>query len=73
MIGNTGITIFVTVYFLVSQPGVPGGQGAANAIGQPQMANKIVAWTGVLEWQEVKQPVSFVNHVQLSSSMSSYS
>lgn len=37
------------------QPGVPGPQGNANPIGQPQgVANKIVAWTGVLEWQEVK-------------------
>lgn len=33
---------------LPHQPGVPGAQG------QPQVANKIVAWTGVLEWQEVK-------------------
>ncbi|TWW70350.1 Mediator of RNA polymerase II transcription subunit 25 [Takifugu flavidus] len=29
-----------------NMPGVPGPQG------QPQVANKIVAWTGVLEWQE---------------------
>ncbi|XP_034567940.1 mediator of RNA polymerase II transcription subunit 25 isoform X4 [Notolabrus celidotus] len=35
--------------------GVSGAQGNANAIGQPQgVANKIVAWTGVLEWQEPK-------------------
>lgn len=33
---------------LCHQSGVPGAQG------QPQVANKIVAWTGVLEWQEVK-------------------
>lgn len=33
---------------LSHQSGVPGPQG------QPQVANKIVAWTGVLEWQEVK-------------------
>lgn len=57
------MTFFVTVYFLFLQPGVPGGQGAANTIGQPQMANKIVAWTGVLEWQEVKQPISFTQRV----------
>lgn len=33
---------------LPHQSGVPGAQG------QPPVANKIVAWTGVLEWQEVK-------------------
>ncbi|XP_046872503.1 mediator of RNA polymerase II transcription subunit 25 isoform X2 [Hypomesus transpacificus] len=38
-----------------SQPGMP-GVSAANAIGQAQqgVANKIVAWSGVLEWQEPK-------------------
>lgn len=31
-----------------------GPQGNANSIGQPQgAAQKIVAWSGVLEWQEV--------------------
>ncbi|XP_060921726.1 mediator of RNA polymerase II transcription subunit 25 isoform X2 [Labrus mixtus] len=35
--------------------GVSGAPGNANPIGQPQgVANKIVAWTGVLEWQEPK-------------------
>ncbi|KAM6967126.1 mediator of RNA polymerase II transcription subunit 25 isoform 3-T3 [Tautogolabrus adspersus] len=34
---------------------VSGAPGNANPIGQPQsVANKIVAWTGVLEWQEPK-------------------
>lgn len=31
-----------------------GPQSNANPIGQQQsVANKIIAWTGVLEWQEV--------------------
>ncbi|XP_008296616.1 mediator of RNA polymerase II transcription subunit 25 isoform X3 [Stegastes partitus] len=35
--------------------GAAGAQGNANQIGQQQgVANKIVAWTGVLEWQEPK-------------------
>ncbi|XP_019950347.1 mediator of RNA polymerase II transcription subunit 25 isoform X2 [Paralichthys olivaceus] len=38
-----------------NMPGVSGPQSNANAIGQQQgVANKIVAWTGVLEWQEPK-------------------
>ncbi|XP_068435481.1 mediator of RNA polymerase II transcription subunit 25 isoform X3 [Clinocottus analis] len=38
-----------------NMPGVSGAPGNANSIGQqPGVANKIVAWTGVLEWQEPK-------------------
>ncbi|XP_034075513.1 mediator of RNA polymerase II transcription subunit 25 isoform X3 [Gymnodraco acuticeps] len=38
-----------------NMPGVSVPQGNANPIGQQQsVANKIVAWTGVLEWQEPK-------------------
>lgn len=43
------------------QSGVPGPQG------QPQVANKIVAWTGVLEWQEVKVIYSSVRVLNASS------
>lgn len=43
------------------QPGVPGPQG------QPQVANKIVAWTGVLEWQEVKVIYSSIGVLNASS------
>lgn len=38
------------------QASVPPGQVNTNQMGQPQgVANKVVAWTGVLEWQEVTQ------------------
>ncbi|XP_010766997.1 mediator of RNA polymerase II transcription subunit 25 isoform X2 [Notothenia coriiceps] len=38
-----------------NMPGVSVPQGNSNPIGQQQsVANKIVAWTGVLEWQEPK-------------------
>lgn len=47
--------------FSPRQSGVPGPQG------QPQVANKIVAWTGVLEWQEVKVIYSSVGVLNASS------
>jgi len=44
------------------QPGVSGAQANVNVIGQQQQgANKIVAWSGVLEWQEVTLLFSSVN------------
>ena len=47
---------------LCPQPGVSGAQGCN--IGQPQGPNKVVAWTGVLEWQEV--------HLSLFNGLVSY-
>ncbi|XP_041672638.1 mediator of RNA polymerase II transcription subunit 25 isoform X1 [Cheilinus undulatus] len=49
--------------------GVSGAPGNANPIGQPQgVANKIVAWTGVLEWQE-KPKASSMDSTKLTRSL----
>ncbi|KAM4530833.1 mediator of RNA polymerase II transcription subunit 25 isoform 1-T1 [Odontesthes bonariensis] len=49
---------------------VPGGQGNANPIGQPQsVANKILAWTGVLEWQEKPKASSMDSATKLTRSL----
>uniref|UniRef100_A0A7N8XM73 Mediator of RNA polymerase II transcription subunit 25 n=1 Tax=Mastacembelus armatus TaxID=205130 RepID=A0A7N8XM73_9TELE len=45
-------------------------QGNANPIGQPQgVANKIVAWTGVLEWQEKPKASSMDSATKLTRSL----
>ncbi|XP_074553683.1 mediator of RNA polymerase II transcription subunit 25 isoform X2 [Halichoeres trimaculatus] len=50
--------------------GVSGAQGNANPIGQPQgVANKIVAWTGVLEWQEKPKASSLDSATKLTRSL----
>uniref|UniRef100_A0A3Q3SWZ0 Mediator of RNA polymerase II transcription subunit 25 n=1 Tax=Mastacembelus armatus TaxID=205130 RepID=A0A3Q3SWZ0_9TELE len=50
--------------------GVSGAQGNANPIGQPQgVANKIVAWTGVLEWQEKPKASSMDSATKLTRSL----
>ncbi|XP_026213878.1 mediator of RNA polymerase II transcription subunit 25 isoform X2 [Anabas testudineus] len=49
--------------------GVSGAQGNSNPIGQPQgAANKIVAWSGVLEWQE-KPKASSMDSTKLTRSL----
>ncbi|XP_062295003.1 mediator of RNA polymerase II transcription subunit 25 isoform X4 [Scomber scombrus] len=53
-----------------NMPGVSGAQGNANPIGQPQgVANKIVAWTGVLEWQEKPKASSMDSTTKLTRSL----
>nr|XP_046271407.1 mediator of RNA polymerase II transcription subunit 25 isoform X3 [Scatophagus argus] len=53
-----------------NMPGVPGGQGNANPIGQQQgVANKIVAWTGVLEWQEKPKASTMDSTTKLTRSL----
>lgn len=53
-----------------NMPGVSGGQGNANSIGQQQgVANKIVAWTGVLEWQEKPKTSSMDSTTKLTRSL----
>ncbi|XP_049417642.1 mediator of RNA polymerase II transcription subunit 25 isoform X4 [Epinephelus fuscoguttatus] len=53
-----------------NMPGVSGAQGAANPIGQQQgVANKIVAWTGVLEWQEKPKASSMDSTTKLTRSL----
>ncbi|XP_029944606.1 mediator of RNA polymerase II transcription subunit 25 isoform X4 [Salarias fasciatus] len=50
--------------------GVAGAQGNSNAIGQAQgVANKIVAWTGVLEWQEKPKASSMDSNTKLTRSL----
>ncbi|KAK2893486.1 hypothetical protein Q8A73_015970 [Channa argus] len=50
--------------------GVSGGQGNPNPIGQPQgAANKIVAWSGVLEWQEKPKASSLDSATKLTRSL----
>ncbi|XP_060921728.1 mediator of RNA polymerase II transcription subunit 25 isoform X4 [Labrus mixtus] len=50
--------------------GVSGAPGNANPIGQPQgVANKIVAWTGVLEWQEKPKASSMDSTTKLTRSL----
>lgn len=53
-----------------NMPGVSGAQGNANQLGQPQgVANKIVAWTGVLEWQEKPKASSMDSATKLTRSL----
>ncbi|KAG7251160.1 hypothetical protein CRUP_016161 [Coryphaenoides rupestris] len=57
-----------------AQPGMPGVSGAqananVNVIGQQQGANKIVAWSGVLEWQEKPKASSMDSTVKLTRSL----
>uniref|UniRef100_A0A8C6KUL5 Mediator of RNA polymerase II transcription subunit 25 n=3 Tax=Nothobranchius TaxID=28779 RepID=A0A8C6KUL5_NOTFU len=49
---------------------VAAGQVNPNSIGQPQgVANKIVAWTGVLEWQEKPKASSMDSATKLTRSL----
>ncbi|KAM4597752.1 mediator of RNA polymerase II transcription subunit 25 isoform 2-T2 [Polymixia lowei] len=48
--------------------GVPVAQGNTN-IGQQQVANKIVAWSGVLEWQEKPKASSMDSATKLTRSL----
>ncbi|XP_063760902.1 mediator of RNA polymerase II transcription subunit 25 isoform X7 [Eleginops maclovinus] len=53
-----------------NMPGVSVPQGNANPIGQqPGVANKIVAWTGVLEWQEKPKASSMDSTTKLTRSL----
>ncbi|KAM6914591.1 mediator of RNA polymerase II transcription subunit 25 isoform 6-T6 [Lycodopsis pacificus] len=53
-----------------NMPGVSGAPGNANSIGQQQgVANKIVAWTGVLEWQEKPKASSMDSTTKLTRSL----
>uniref|UniRef100_A0A8C7QG07 Mediator of RNA polymerase II transcription subunit 25 n=1 Tax=Oncorhynchus mykiss TaxID=8022 RepID=A0A8C7QG07_ONCMY len=55
-----------------SQPGMPGVSAAqANPIGGQQqgVANKIVAWSGVLEWQEKPKASSMDSNTKLTRSL----
>ncbi|KAK5884764.1 hypothetical protein CesoFtcFv8_018552 [Champsocephalus esox] len=53
-----------------NMPGVSVPQGNANPIGQQQsVANKIVAWTGVLEWQEKPKAASMDSTTKLTRSL----
>ncbi|XP_068435483.1 mediator of RNA polymerase II transcription subunit 25 isoform X5 [Clinocottus analis] len=53
-----------------NMPGVSGAPGNANSIGQqPGVANKIVAWTGVLEWQEKPKASSMDSTTKLTRSL----
>ncbi|CAJ1076358.1 mediator of RNA polymerase II transcription subunit 25 isoform X4 [Xyrichtys novacula] len=49
--------------------GVSGAAGNANPIGQQGVANKIVAWTGVLEWQEKPKASSMDSATKLTRSL----
>ncbi|KAM6904408.1 mediator of RNA polymerase II transcription subunit 25 isoform 2-T2 [Xenentodon cancila] len=50
--------------------GVAAGQANATTMGQPQgVANKIVAWTGVLEWQEKPKASSMDSATKLTRSL----
>ncbi|XP_010766989.1 mediator of RNA polymerase II transcription subunit 25 isoform X1 [Notothenia coriiceps] len=53
-----------------NMPGVSVPQGNSNPIGQQQsVANKIVAWTGVLEWQEKPKAASMDSTTKLTRSL----
>lgn len=53
-----------------NMPGVSGPPGNTNPIGQQQsVANKIVAWTGVLEWQEKPKASSMDSTTKLTRSL----
>nr|XP_020461158.1 mediator of RNA polymerase II transcription subunit 25 isoform X2 [Monopterus albus] len=50
--------------------GVSGAPGNANPMGQPQvLANKIVVWAGVLEWQEKPKASSMDSTTKLTRSL----
>ncbi|KAG9470584.1 hypothetical protein GDO78_017271, partial [Eleutherodactylus coqui] len=57
-------------------PGVPAQQSTAPQIGAPQLpntqqsvANKMLAWSGVLEWQEKPKPPSVDTNAKLTRSL----
>ncbi|XP_041827239.1 mediator of RNA polymerase II transcription subunit 25 isoform X7 [Melanotaenia boesemani] len=53
-----------------NMPVVAGGQGSTTSIVQPQgVANKIVAWTGILEWQEKPKTSSMDSATKLTRSL----
>ncbi|KAJ8402511.1 hypothetical protein AAFF_G00365940 [Aldrovandia affinis] len=56
-----------------SQPGMPGvsaAQSNSNPIAQQQpVANKIMAWSGVLEWQEKPKATSMDSNTKLTRSL----
>ncbi|XP_077387949.1 mediator of RNA polymerase II transcription subunit 25 isoform X2 [Festucalex cinctus] len=53
-----------------NMPGVQAPQGNPNSMGQQQgMANKIVAWSGVLEWQEKPKASSMDSATNLTRSL----
>ncbi|KAG7459821.1 hypothetical protein MATL_G00214730 [Megalops atlanticus] len=56
-----------------SQPGMPGvsaAQASSNPIAQQQaVANKIMAWSGVLEWQEKPKATSMDSNTKLTRSL----
>ncbi|XP_033827315.1 mediator of RNA polymerase II transcription subunit 25 isoform X2 [Periophthalmus magnuspinnatus] len=52
-----------------NMPGVSGAQGNANPIGQPQGPSKVVAWTGVLEWQEKPKASTMDQNTKLTRSL----
>ncbi|KAL2101352.1 hypothetical protein ACEWY4_003113 [Coilia grayii] len=54
----------------MSMPGVAASQPGNNPIGQQQVvANKIVAWSGVLEWQEKPKASSMDSNTKLTRSL----
>ncbi|XP_061081189.1 mediator of RNA polymerase II transcription subunit 25 isoform X2 [Conger conger] len=56
-----------------SQPGMPGvsaAQPSSNPIAQQQpVANKVMAWSGVLEWQEKPKAASVDSNIKLTRSL----
>ncbi|XP_061906230.1 mediator of RNA polymerase II transcription subunit 25 isoform X1 [Entelurus aequoreus] len=52
-----------------NMPGVSAPTGNPNAMGQQGMANKIVAWSGVLEWQEKPKASSMDSATNLTRSL----
>uniref|UniRef100_A0AAV2KEK5 Mediator of RNA polymerase II transcription subunit 25 n=1 Tax=Knipowitschia caucasica TaxID=637954 RepID=A0AAV2KEK5_KNICA len=52
-----------------NMPGVSGAQVSANALGQSQGPNKVVAWTGVLEWQEKPKASTMDQNTKLTRSL----
>ncbi|KAJ8251052.1 hypothetical protein GJAV_G00216710 [Gymnothorax javanicus] len=56
-----------------TQPGMPGvsaAQPSANPIAQQQpVANKVMAWSGVLEWQEKPKATSVDSNIKLTRSL----
>ncbi|XP_072299899.1 mediator of RNA polymerase II transcription subunit 25 [Eucyclogobius newberryi] len=52
-----------------TMPGVSGAQGNSNPIAQTQGPNKVVAWTGVLEWQEKPKASTMDQNTKLTRSL----
>uniref|UniRef100_A0A8C5G6M7 Mediator of RNA polymerase II transcription subunit 25 n=1 Tax=Gouania willdenowi TaxID=441366 RepID=A0A8C5G6M7_GOUWI len=72
-VSGAGVTLTndnICLVIFILQAGVSGAPGNANQIGQTQgISNKIVVWSGVLEWQEKPKASSIDSATKLTRSL----